>query len=165
MAVTAAMFTQFSNALATKATTLGTDTIRVIATTTTTPLTNYGAIQDTAATMTAVKAATGYGEVANAAGGSSYVQNANSSSSGLSLGAGTWTRSGHIWTLTSATPVAWTSAAAGFAPTSLVFFISLGTDATNLPICYIDLGGAQAGTGGSWTYTIPANGICQATSV
>ena len=162
MAVTAVMFTQFANSMATKATTLGTDTIRVIAATN---ITGLAGVQDTAATITAVKAAAGWTEVVNAAGSSSYVQNANSTSSGLSLGAGTWTRATHVWTLTSATAVQWTTAAAGFAPTGLVFFISLGAaDASSLPICWVDLGGAQAGTGGNWTYTIPAGGIFTATS-
>jgi hypothetical protein len=168
MANTAVMFTQFVNLVGTKQIALGTDTIRVIATTTTAPLTNYVAIQDTCNNMSSgangLKAATGYGEVANAAGGSNYAQNANSTSSGLSRGAGTWTRSGHVMTLTSGTAIQWTTAGAGFAPTSLVFFLSYGTDATNLPICFIDLGGSQPGTGGNWTYTLTANGICQGTA-
>jgi hypothetical protein len=162
MAVTAIMFTQFANQMATKTVTMGTDALRVIAATN---ITGLAAVQDTAATMTAVKAATSWTEVANAAGSSNYVNNANSHLSGLGLGAGTWTRSAHVWTLTTATTIQWTTAGAGFAPTGLVFFDDIGTtDATNFPICWIDLGGAQAGTGGNWTYTLPAGGIFQATS-
>lgn len=161
MAVTFSMFAQFVGALGDSTTgpVLGTDTLRVIACTN---ITGLSAVQATAGTMTAVKAAGSFAEVTNAAGGSSYVFNSNSTSSGLSLGAGTFTRSSLTWTLTSATAITWTTAAAGFAPTGLVFFVSLGAaDATSIPIGWADLGGAQAGTGGSWTYTLPAGGITQ----
>ena len=161
MAVTAVMFTQWANNMAEKKVTLGTDSIRVIAATN---ITGLAAVQDSASTMTDVKAASGWTEVANAAGGSNYTQNASSHLSGLALTT-TWTRSAHVWTLNTSTSVQWTTAGSGFAPTGLVFFDDVGTtDATNFAICWVDLGGAQAGTGGNWTYTVPAGGIFQATS-
>ena len=163
MAVVAYAFTQFANYMATKNVTLGTDSIRVMAVTAN--ATNIIAGQDTVTTMTSLKATSSFAEVANAAGGSSYVYNSNSHLSGLALTT-TWTRSNHVWTLTTSTAVQWTTAGAGFAPVGLVFYDDVGaTDATNFPICYVDLGGAQAGTGGNWTYTVPASGIMQVTAV
>jgi hypothetical protein len=156
------MFSHWADKMAGDSTiNLDTDPFRLVAATV---ITGLAAVQSTAITMTDVKAAVSWTEVANAAGGSNYTNNANSHLSGLALVSPTWTQSSLVWTLTSATNPNWTTAGAGFAPTGLVFFDDIGaTDATNFPICWVDLGGAQAGTGGNWTYTFPAGGVFQAT--
>jgi hypothetical protein len=159
MAVTTHVFTQFIDAMGgDKQIALDSDPLRVILLTAAT--TGLAAIWDTATTMTDIKAATGFTEVATAAGGSNYTQNANSHLSGLALVAPTWASSGHVLTLTTTTNPTWTTAAAAFAPAYAVWFDDVGTtDATNFPICYWDLGGAQPGTGGNWQLTINAAGI------
>ena len=162
MAFTAVMMTQYTNKLGTKAINMSTDSFRVILLTAAT--TGLAAAQDTMSTMTDVKAVTGFTELATSVGGSNYTQNANSTSSGQALASPTWTRAGHVWTFDAADPV-WTTAGAAFNPAYAVFFDSTGgTDATNLPICWWDFGGAQLGTGGSYTLTIAATGIVTATS-
>jgi hypothetical protein len=163
MAVTAFDFTQYVNRAYTALVNHTTNPFRLILATSAT--TGLSAIQDTAATMVDVKAATGWAEVANAAGGSNYVQNANSHLSGVAISSPTWTRTGHVWTLTTVTNPSWTTAAAGFAPAFAVFFNDVGgTDATNYPLCWWDFGGAVAGNGGTWTLTIPGTGIQTVTS-
>jgi hypothetical protein len=97
MAFTAVMMTQFTNKLATKTVNLTSDPLRVILLTAAT--TGLAAAQDTMATMTDVKAVTGFTELATSVGGSNYTQNANSHLSGQALTSPTWTRSG-MWTLT-----------------------------------------------------------------
>lgn len=241
MAVTAHTFGKLATNLTLGNVNFSTHAFRVIAATATT--TGLAAVQDTASTVTDVKAAAGWTEVANAAGGSSYTQNANSHLSGSALTSPTWnaktttvaagsnavntstfagagtlnvattapatgpafpasgtievatgtsnaiitytgitgttftgctTTSGggvlatggavtsgdHVWTFTTATNPNWTTAAAGFAPAYLVFLDDNGTtDATNFVVAWHDLGGAQAGGGGTWTYTLAATGI------
>jgi hypothetical protein len=163
MAVTAHMFSNFVNQMGTKTVNLSTDPCRVILATAAT--TGIAAAQNTVTTVTSLKAVTGWTEVANAAGGSNYVQNANSHLSGQALSSVTWTQSGLVWTFTSANP-SWTTAGAGFAPAYAIFIDDIGaTDATNFPICWWDLGGAQAGTGGNYTLTVAGTGIFTATNV
>ncbi len=163
MAFTAIMMTQFTNKLATKTVNLTSDPLRVILLTAAT--TGLAAAQDTMATMTDVKAVTGFTELATSVGGSNYTQNANSHLSGQALTSPTWTRSGHVWTLTTATNPVWTTAGSAFNPAYAVWFDDIGTtDATNFPICWWDFGGAQLGTGGNYTLTIAATGIVTATS-
>ncbi len=158
MAVTANCFTKLVNSLAQGKVNFNSDSFRVILATAAT--TGLLAAEDTIQYMSDVKAVTGWTEVANAAGGSNYVQNANSTSSGLALTTPTWTQSGDVYTFTTATNPAWTTAAAGFAPAYAIFFDATpGTDATNPAICYWDLGGAQAGGGGTWTLQINASGL------
>lgn len=164
MAYTAHVFTQFMDSLAgNKTVNMDSDPFRVILATSAT--TGIAAAQDTVVTMTDLKAVTGWTEVANAAGGSNYTQNANSHSSGLALTSPTWASSGHVYTWTTSTNPAWTTAAAGFAPAYAIFFDDIGaTDATNFPVCWWDFGGAQAGTGGNYTLTISASGLMTATA-
>jgi hypothetical protein len=166
MTFNAFMFTQFSNAdkLGPE---LTSDSFRVILLNGTYATLAAGllAVQDTAATMTAVKAASGYAECTTALGGSNYTQNANSTSSGLAISSPTWTRSGHVWTWSTATNPSWTTAASAFNPGFAVFFDAQGgTDATNLPVCWWDFGAAQPGTGGNYTLQIAGTGIFTATS-
>jgi len=157
MAYTAHTFSRWINALGTKQVNVTTDPLRVILLTAAT--TGLITIQDSAATMTDIKAATGFTELATGVGGSNYTQNANSHLSGQALAGVTWTLTGHGYVLSCTAPV-WTTAAAAFNPAYAVFFDDIGgTDATNFPICYWDFGGAQLGTGGSYTLTVPAGGI------
>ena len=77
----------------------------------------------------------------------------------------TFTISGDVYTLTTGTNPAWTTAASGFAPAYIILFDSTpGTDATNPAICYWDLGGAIAGGGGTWTAQISGSGLVTVTS-
>lgn len=162
MAVTAHMFTRFVDVMAgDHALNFDTDPFRVILATSAT--TGIAAAQDTVETMTDLKAVTGWTEVAAAAGGSNYAQNANSHLSGQALSGSSWTQSGHVWTWTATSPT-WTTAASGFAPAYAIFFDDIGaTDATNYPVCWWDFGGAQAGTGGNYTLTISGTGLITAT--
>lgn len=169
MAYTAHVYTQFMDS-GKMASVMGSDAMRVILCNGTysvvgaggsTPMTG---IQDTAATMTAVKALTGWSEPTSALGGSNYTYNANSTTSGLALVSPTWTQSGHVWTFTTSTNPSWTTAASAFNPCLAVFFDAQGgTDATNIPIAFWDFGAAQLGTGGNYTLTINASGILTAT--
>lgn len=245
MAYTAHVFNQFINQVGTKTVNLSTDGLRVILLTSAT--TGLAGVQDTAATMTAVKAAAGFTELATSVGSSNYTQNANSHLSGQALTSPTWnvkattvaagsntvntstfagsgtlnvattapatgpafpatgsievatgtsnaiiaytgitgttftgcttssgggvlstggavTSADHVYTLTTATNPAWTTAGAAFNPAYAVFFDDIGaTDATNFPICWWDFGGAQLGTGGTYTLTIAATGILTVT--
>jgi hypothetical protein len=162
MAFTAFVFTNWIDKMAgDSAINLDTDPFRVILATSAT--TGIAAARDTVTTMTSLKAVTGWTEVANAAGGSNYTQNANSHLSGQSLAGSTWTAAGHVWTWTATNP-AWTTAAAGFNPAYAIFFDDIGaTDATNFPVCWWDFGGAQLGTGGTYTLTIAGTGLMTAT--
>lgn len=164
MAVTANCFTKGAILSAfTKKIDLTADGIRVLLATSAT--TGLAAAEDTIQFMSDVKAVAGWTEVANAAGGSSYVFNANSTSSGLAIASPTFTISGDVYTLTSGTNPAWTTAAAGFAPAYAIFYDSTpGTDATNPALGYWDLGGAQAGGGGTWTLQLSGSGIITITA-
>jgi hypothetical protein len=167
MAFTAHMFTKYTNSLATKGVNMTSDNFRVILGNGTYATLAAGllAVQDTAVTMTDVKAAAGWAEPTSALGGSNYTFNANSTSSGLALVSPTWTISGHVYTFTTATNPSWTTAGSAFNPGFAVFFDSSGTtDATNDAICWWDFGAAQLGTGGNYTLTINASGIFTATS-
>jgi hypothetical protein len=166
MAFTAHMFTKFTNS-AKLGSTMTSDSFRVILLNGTYATLSAGlvTIEDTAATMTDVKAASGYAEVTTALGGSNYTQNANSTSSGLAISSPTWTLAGHVYTWTTATNPSWTTAGSAFNPGFAVFFDSQGgTDATNIPICWWDFGAAQPGTGGNYTLQIAGTGIFTATS-
>jgi hypothetical protein len=163
MAFSAHVFTNIIGQLAAKTINLSTDSLRVLLATSAT--TGIAAAQNTVTTMTSLKAVTGWTEVANAAGGSNYTQNANSHLSGQALGSVTFTQSSLVWTLTAANPV-WTTAAAGFNPAYAIVYDDIGTtDATNFPILWWDFGGAQLGTGGNYTLTIAGTGLMTATAV
>ena len=166
MAFTAHMFTKFTNS-GKLGSTMTSDSFRVVLANGTYATLSAGltAIQDSAATMTDVKAASGWAECTSGLGGSNYVFNANSTSSGLAISSPTWTESGHVYTWTTATNPSWTTAGSAFNPGFAVFFDAQGgTDATNLAVCWWDFGAAQPGTGGNYTLTINASGIFTATS-
>ena len=165
MAFTAHVFTKFANS-GKLGSTMTSDTFRVVLSGGTYATVSAGmtAIQDTGATMTDVKAASDWTEMTTAQGGSSYVANANSTSSGLAISSPTYTESGHVYTWTSATNPSWTTAGSAFNPCIAVFFDSQGgTDATNLAVCWWDFGASQAGTGGNYTLTISGSGILTVT--
>jgi hypothetical protein len=166
VAFTAHMFTKFTNS-GKLGPTMTTDAFRVVLSGGTYATVSAGmtAIQDTAATMTDVKAASGWTEMTTTQGGSNYSQNANSTSSGLAITSPTWVEVGHVYTWSTATNPNWTTAGAAFNPCIAVFFDAQGgTDATNLAVCWWDFGASQAGTGGNYTLTIPGTGIFTATS-
>lgn len=165
MAFTAHVFTKFANS-GKLGPTMASDSFRVVLSGGTYATVSAGmtAIQDTAATMTDVKAATGWTEMTTGQGGSNYTANANSTSSGLAISSPTWTESGHVWTWTTATNPSWTTAGAAFNPCIAVFFDAAGgTDATNLAVCWWDFGANQAGTGGNYTLTVNASGLLTVT--
>lgn len=165
MAFTAHVFTQFLDS-GDLASVMGSHPFRVVLSGGTYATVSAGmtAIQDTAATMTAVKAASGWTEMTTAQGGSNYTANANSHLSGQALTSPTWTSAGHVWTWTTSTNPIWTTAASAFNPCIAVFFDDNGaTDATNLPVCWWDFGANQAGTGGNYTLTIAGTGLLTAT--
>lgn len=165
MAYTAHMFTKFANSGKLGAT-MTTDAFRVILGNGVYATLSAGliAVQDSAATMADVKAASGWAEPTSALGGSNYTYNANSHLSGLALAGLSWTESGHVYTWSATNPV-WTTAGAAFNPGFAVFFDDQGgTDLLNVPVCWWDFGAAQLGTGGSYTLTIPGTGIFTATS-
>lgn len=160
MAVTAHQFTKFFASAGSKLVNIGSDQWRVVLATSAT--TGLATAQDTVQFMSDVKAVTGWTELANAAGGSSYVQNANSSSSGLALASVTWTlnASSHLYELTCANP-SWTGCGSGFSPAyAIIFDATPGTDATNPALGWIDFGGTQAITGGAtWSLGINGSGL------
>lgn len=161
MAVTAHVFTKAADNLSQGRINFATHPFRAILLTAAT--TGLGAAQDTASSMADVKAVTGFTELATGVGGSNYVQNANSTSSGVLLAGGTWSEAGHVYTYTATSP-SWTTAGAAFNPAFLVLFdANGGADATNYAVGWQDFGGAQLGTGGTWTFTISASGLFTAT--
>lgn len=97
--------------------------------------------------------------------GTTFTGCTTTSGGGVLSTGGAVTSADHVFTFTSATSPVWTTAAAGFAPTILVFFDDNGaTDATNYALAWHDLGGASPGGGGPWTYTIAATGIFSSTA-
>jgi hypothetical protein len=138
VAVTAFTFPQVQQKLATKAVNLSTDSLKVML------LTAY-TFSNTHATITNVKAAgtetTGTGYTAG----------------GVALSSVTLATSGAVTTLDAADP-SWTTAT--FSAAYAVFYDAAGgTDATNFPICYWNLGGTQSVTAGTFTLTLSASGI------
>src|SRR5882757_2769358 len=127
MTFQAHMFTKFTNS-GKLGPTMTTDSFRVILLNGTYATLAAGllAVQDSAATMTDVKAASGYAECTTALGGSNYTQNANSTSSGLAVASPTWVEAGHVYTWTTATNPSWTTAASAFNPGFAVFFDAQG---------------------------------------
>lgn len=143
MAVTAHAYPQLQQKLATKSANLSTDSLKVM-------LFSAYTFANTHATLTDVKAA------GTEASGTGYT------AGGQALTSVNLTTSGTTTTLTCANPTWPTSTiTAAFA----VFYdASGGTDATNLPIVYWDLGGSQSSSSGSFTLTINGSGLYQVTS-
>ena len=140
MAVTAHVYPQFQQKMATKAVNLSTDPLKVM-------LVNGGSFDNTDVTIADVKANAGFVE----ASGTGYT------AGGAALASVTLTTSGNVTTLTCANP-AWSSST--ISATGAVFYDAVGgTDATNFPIVYWDFGGTVSDTSGNFTLTINASGL------
>jgi hypothetical protein len=145
MAVTAHVYPQIQQKMASKAVNLGTDSLKVM-------LVNGGSYDNTDVTIADVKANAGFVE----ASGTAYV------AGGAALASVTVTTSGNVTTLTCANP-AW--AASTITATGAVFYDAAGgTDATNFPIVYWDFGGAQSSSNGSFTLSINGSGLATFTA-
>lgn len=143
MAVTAHAYPQVAQKLATKTVNLSTDALKVM-------LLSAYTFANTHATMADVLAA------GTEATGTGYT------AGGQALSSVTLSTSGTVTTLDCADP-AWASSTitASFA----VFYDAAGgTNATNYPICYWDLGGAQSSSAATFTLTISASGLYAITS-
>lgn len=72
----------------------------------------------------------------------------------------TWTETGHAFALGCANPSWGPTCGSGFAPAYAIFYDRAGgSDAANVVIGWMDLGGAQPGDGGPWALQIPAGGL------
>jgi hypothetical protein len=138
MAVTAHVYPQVQQKLGTKAINLSADSLKAALFASYTYSTAH-------ATMTDVKGA------GAEASGTGYT------AGGQALTSVTLTTSGSTTTLTCANP-SWASSTITAA--YVVFYdASGGTDATNFPICYWDLGGSQSSSSGTFTLTINGSGL------
>lgn len=138
MAVTAHFYPKTQEALAKAAANLSTDSLKVM-------LLSAYTFSNTHATMADVLAA------GTEATGTGYT------AGGQALTSVTLSTSGNVTTLDCADP-SWPTSTitAAFA----VFYDAAGgTDSTNIPICYWDLGGSQSSTDGAFTLTINASGL------
>ena len=80
----------------------------------------------------------------------------------VTTGAAITATTGNVTTLDCADP---SRAASTITAAYAVFYDAAGgTDATNLPICYWDLGGNQSSTDGAFTLTVNASGLTTATA-
>lgn len=143
MAVTAFTYPQFQQKVGTKLVNLSTDSLKVM-------LFSAYTFTNTHATMTNVKAAgtetTGTGYTAG----------------GQALTSVSLATSGAVTTLTCANP-SWTTATIT-AAYAVFYDAAGGTDATNYPICYWNLGGSQSTTAGTFTLTVSGSGLLTVTS-
>lgn len=145
MAVTPHTYTKFTLSLATKLINLTSDTLKVML------LSSYttGVTQDTAQFVSDVLS-----------------QSAETSGTGYSAGGQALTsvqltESGHVYTLTCATP-AWPGATFN-AAYALFFDSTPGSNSTNPVICYWDLGGTQSPLAVAFTLVIPGAGLVNIT--
>lgn len=142
MAVTAHVYTKFALSLATKKVDLTADTLKVML------LSAYtvGSTQDTAQFVSDVLA------VATEASGTGYT------AGGVTIASPSFTETGHVYALDSATDPSWASSTitAAFA---LLYDSTPGSNATNPVIAYIDFGGNVSTSGGTFTITLNASGI------
>lgn len=143
MSVTSFAYPQVQQKLATKAVNLSTDSLKVML------LTGY-TFAATHATMADVLAA------GTEATGTAYT------AGGQALTSVTLATSGQVTTLDCADP-SW--AASSITAAFAVFYDAAGgTDSTNFPICYWDLGGSQTSAAGAFTLTINASGLYRITA-
>ena len=143
MAVTSHFYPKTQEALAKAAANLSTDSLKVM-------LLSAYTFSNTHATMADVLAA------GTEATGTGYT------AGGQALASVTLSTTGNVTTLDCADP-SW--AASTITAAYAVFYDAAGgTDATNLPICYWDLGGSQSSTDGAFTLTINASGLTTATA-
>lgn len=142
MAVTGHTYTKLALSLATKKVDLTADTIKVML------LSAYtvGSTQDTAQYVADVLA------VATEATGTGYT------AGGTTISSPTFTETGHVYTLTSATNPSWASSTIT-AAYALIYDATPGSNATNPVIGYIDFGGNQSTSSGTFTLTINAAGL------
>ena len=144
MAVTAHTYTMLAKSLVDKLADLDSDTLKVKL------LSAYtiGSTQDTAQFEADVITA-GVGTELTTANG--YT------AGGVSLSGVSFTKSGHVYTLTCTSP-SWASAS--FAASHALFLDSTpGSAATNPVICFWDFGGTITGGGGTFTLTVSASGL------
>ncbi|MGZ4621450.1 MAG: hypothetical protein ACXVGF_04825 [Blastococcus sp.] len=136
-------YPQFQQKLATKTVNLSTDSLKVL-------LLSAYTYANTHATM------------ADVLGAGTEVTGTGYTAGGQALTSVTLVTSGTTTTLDAADP-AWASSTitASFA----VFYDAQGgTSATNYPICYWDLGGAQSSSGTTFTLSLNASGLYQVSS-
>lgn len=141
MAVTAHVYTMLTKSLVDKLADLDSDSLKVML------LSAYtvGSTQDTAQFVSDVLA------VATEASGTGYT------AGGQALTSVTLTKSGHVYTLTSANP-SWTSSSIT-ASYALFYDSTPGSNATNPVICYWDFGGASVSSSGTFTLTVSGSGL------
>lgn len=143
MAVTAKVYPQIQQKLATKAVNLSTDSLKVILFQTYTFSAGHSTMSDV---MAAGTEATGSGYTT---GGQAL--------SGVSL-----TTSGQVTTLTCGSPT-WPSSTITAA--AAVFYDAAGgSNATNFPLVHWDLGGSQSSLGAAFTLTISGSGLLTLTA-
>jgi hypothetical protein len=143
MAVTAFTYPQYQQKANTKLVNLSTDSLKVM-------LFSAYTFANTHATMTNVKAA------GTETSGTGYT------AGGAALSSVTLNTSGAVTTLDCADPQ-WTTAT--FTAAYAVFYDAQGgTDATNYPICYWNLGGSQSVTSGTFVLTVSGSGLLTITS-
>lgn len=142
MAVTAHVYTKLALSLATKKIDLSSDTLKVML------LSAYtvGTTQDTAQFVSDVLA------VATEASGTGYT------SGGVTIASPTFTESGHVYTLDSATDPSWSSSTIT-AAYALIYDSTPGSNSTNPVLAYVDFGGNVSSAGGTYTLTINASGL------
>lgn len=144
MAVTAVTFPQFQQKAGTKLVNVSTDSLKVM-------LLSAYTFANTHATMADVVAA------------GTEISGTGYTAGGQALTSVSFSTTGTVTKLTCANP-AWTTATLTNVNYAVFFDAAGGTNATNYPICYWNLGGAQSVTGGTFTLTINASGLYTVTS-
>jgi hypothetical protein len=92
--------------------------------------------------------------VATEASGTGY------SAGGQALVSPTFTESGHVYTLTSATNPSWSASGGTLTAAYALFFDSSpGSSATNPVLCYWDFGGSQTATNAAFTLQLSGSGL------
>lgn len=138
MALSAHVYPEAQQSLASKALNLSSDSLKVLLMASYTFATSH-------ATMTAVKAA------GTEASGTGYT------AGGVALTGVSLSTSGEVTTLTCTSP-SWGSSTIT-AAYAVFYDAQGGTDATNVPLVYWDFGGSQSSTAGTFTLTINASGL------
>ena len=143
MALTAHAYPQAQQKMGTKTLNLSSDSLKVM-------LLSAYTFANTHATMADVLAA------------GTEVTGTGYTAGGQALTSVTFTTSGTVTTLTCASP-AWSSST--ITASYAVFYDAAGgTNATNIPLCYWDFGGAQSSSAGTFTLTVAGGGLVATTS-